>query len=232
VRIAAILLAAGPGTRLEAGEPKAFASVAGVPLLIRSLGSLEAAESIASVVVVVPAGEQARAEKLTAAHGPWRTAVTTVEGGAERQDSVRAGLAATDPDAEWIAIHDAARPFVSPALIAEVAAAARLYGAAVPALPATDTPKLLRDDGSVESTLARSRVWLAQTPQIFAADLIRRAHARAAPGESATDDAMLVERIGARVQVVSGEAANRKITTPEDLRWAEWWIARRGRSPR
>jgi 2-C-methyl-D-erythritol 4-phosphate cytidylyltransferase len=226
VKIAAILLAAGQGTRLGACEPKAFVPLAGIPMLAHSLGALAAAESIASVVIVVAPGERERASRLATARGPQRVALTFADGGAERQDSVRAGLAAIGPEAPWIAIHDAARPFVSPRLIEAIAEAALRHGAALPALAATDTPKLLGDDGSVESTLPRSRVWLAQTPQIFRADLIRRAHARAAEaGLAATDDAMLVERLGARVQVVAGDPANRTITTPEDLRWAEWWMA-------
>lgn len=227
MKIAAILLAAGHGSRLAAGEPKAFVPLAGTPLLIHSLRALAAAESVASVVVVVPPNERRRAERLIDVRGPWRVALAFADGGLERPDSVRAGLAAVGPEVEWVAIHDAARPFASPRLIDEIAGAALRHGAALAALPATDTPKLLADDGSVESTLPRTRVWLAQTPQIFRSDLIRRAHAEAGEdGGVATDDAMLVERLGARVQVVRGDPANRKITTAEDLSWAEWRLAR------
>jgi 2-C-methyl-D-erythritol 4-phosphate cytidylyltransferase len=232
VQITAILVAAGPGTRLGAGKPKAFIDLAGVPLMVHSLRLLGAAEAITAVVIVVPPGEQGRAEALVSEHGPWRTPFRFVAGGAERQDSVRAGLSAADPAAAWVAIHDAARPFASPPLVARVIEAARRHGAAIPALGATDTVKLVRADGSVETTLPRERIRLAQTPQVFRADLIREAHAQAMSGEqTATDDAALVERLGARVQVVDGEPANRKITTAEDLRWAEWWVAS-GRAPR
>lgn len=145
-------------------------------------------------------------------------------GGAERSDSVRAGLAAAGK-ARVIAIHDAARPFVSADLVRAVIQAARIHGAAVAAVPATDTIKQVHPEGWIEATPPRERLWLAQTPQAFDADLIRAAHADA-DASAATDDAVLVERRGGRVYVVPGNADNRKITTPEDLRWAEWILSR------
>lgn len=155
---------------------------------------------------------------------PLRVAPTVVAGGAERGDSVRVGLAATG-DARLIAIHDAARPFVSVEVIRAVIGAARTHGAALPGIPATDTIKQVHPDGWVAATPPRARLWLAQTPQVFQADIIRAAHADAT-GDAGTDDAMLVERLGHRVYVVPGDAQNRKITTLEDLRWAEWVLAR------
>ncbi len=227
---AAILVAAGPGSRLGAGVPKAFVALAGQPLVIHSLRALLEAPSIDSVAIVVPAGELRDAQALVDAHGPWRCAIAIAAGGAERQDSVRAGLAAVDPAAELIAIHDAARPFVPPAVIEAVVAAAARHGAAIAAAPVTDTLKRVDAEGRIEATLPRERMWSAQTPQAFRAEIIRDAHRRgAATGGAATDDAVLVERLGARVFVVPSSADNRKITTPEDLRWAEWRLAQ---SPR
>jgi 2-C-methyl-D-erythritol 4-phosphate cytidylyltransferase len=226
---AAIIVAAGPGSRLGAGPPKAFVELAGIPLVVRALRAVLDAPSIASATVVAPPAAVAPARNLIDMHGPWRCPVAVVPGGAERQDSVRNGLAAIAA-AELIAIHDAARPFVSRDAIEAVIAAAARHGAAIVAVPATDTLKQVHAEGWIEATPPRERMWLAQTPQAFRADLIRAAHARAADASAvATDDASLVERLGARVYVVPGNAENRKITTREDLRWAEWWLAQ---SPR
>lgn len=220
---AAILVAAGPGNRLGADRPKALVEIAGAPLLVHALRALIRAPSIGLVVVVAPPDHLTTAEATVRRHGPWRAQVTVVAGGAERQDSVRHGLEAIG-DADVVAIHDAARPFVSADVVEAALAAAIRHGAAVVAAPATDTVKQVHPDGWIEATRPRQHIWLAQTPQVFRVDLIRRAHA-AAPAAAATDDAMLVEQLGARVYVVRGNPENRKITTREDLRWAEWLLA-------
>jgi 2-C-methyl-D-erythritol 4-phosphate cytidylyltransferase len=130
---------------------------------------------------------------------------------------VAAGLAAA-PDAEWYLVHDAARPLASAALCANVLAAARVHGAAIPALPVADTIKRVDAEGLVTETLAREPLRAVQTPQAFAGTLLRRAHAQAQVTHTdATDDASLVEAIGAVVATVPGEAANLKVTTPGDL---------------
>jgi 2-C-methyl-D-erythritol 4-phosphate cytidylyltransferase len=220
---AAILVAAGPGSRLAAGRPKALVEIAGVPLFVHALRALIRAPSVDLAVVVAPPDHLTSARAAVQHHGPWRVPVTVVAGGAERQDSVRHGLEAIGSSG-LVAIHDAARPFVSPDVVEAALAAAARHGAAVVATPATDTVKQVHPDGWIEATPPRQRMWLAQTPQAFQADLIRRAHAAAAAAD-ATDDAMLVEQLGTRVYVVRGNPENRKITTPEDLRWAEWLLA-------
>ena len=187
-------------------------------------------EDLASAVSL-----QSAANNLTRVMGPLLAApllalgrfeLSFADGGRERRDSVRAGLAQIG-NVQLIAIHDAARPFVSPRLIDDVVAAAARHGAALPAVAATDTVKLRDDQGFVDSTVPRQRVWLAQTPQIFRADWIRRAHEEArTTGAESTDDAMLVEQLGLRVHLVSGDPTNRKITTPEDREWAEWWLSK------
>jgi 2-C-methyl-D-erythritol 4-phosphate cytidylyltransferase len=222
---AAIIVAAGPGTRLGADRPKAFVELGGRPLFIHALRALVRAPSVGAAVVVAPAAEVARARELVERHGPWRCPVTIAAGGAERQDSVRNGLDAVGA-AEVIAIHDAARPFVSLEVVEAVITAALRHGAAIVAAPATDTVKQVHAEGWIEATPPREHMWLAQTPQAFRADLIRAAHAGAGSSPAATDDAVLVERLGARVHVVPGNPENRKITTAEDLRWAEWLLAR------
>lgn len=219
----AIVVAGGPGTRLGAKGPKGFVQLAGEPLVVRSLRAMLASPAVDRAIVVVPSGLLARARALLEPFNDAARPFTSVEGGAERQDSVRLGMAAAG-DADLLAIHDAARPFVSRATVDAVIAAARTHGAAIVAVPATDTIKQVHADGWIEATPAREHLWLAQTPQVFRADLLRSAHARAVD-RAATDDAALVEALGQRVYVVRGNPENRKITTPDDLRWAEWWLA-------
>ena len=223
--VAAIIVAAGPGTRLAAGMPKAFVPLAGVPLFVRSLHALLASRAIDRVIVVAPPDDMTNAAQLLEAGAPYRLVPQLVAGGAERQDSVRHGLAAVG-DAALVAIHDAARPFVTADTIDAAIEAAREHGAAIVAIPATDTIKLVHPDGWIEATPPRARTWLAQTPQVFRTNLIRAAHDDADPTAPATDDAALVERLGHRVRVVVGTADNRKITTPDDREWAEWRLAR------
>ena len=226
MHIIAVLVAAGPGTRLGAGEPKAFVPVCGVPLMTHALRSLLAESRVSAAVVACPVGEVERSRSILDAHGPWRCPVDVVEGGAERQDSVRAALMHAGA-ADLIAIHDAARPFVGRDVVDAVLRSAERHGAAIVAVPSTDTVKRVDEGERIVDTLPRERIWLAQTPQAFRADLIRAAHAEAyAAGITATDDAALVERLGAPVHVVRGNPENRKITTPEDLRWAESFLQR------
>ncbi|MBX3026230.1 2-C-methyl-D-erythritol 4-phosphate cytidylyltransferase [bacterium] len=223
--VAAIVVAAGSGSRLGAGLPKAFVTVGGVPLVVRSLRALLAVPAVDEAIVVAPPDDLPETHALLNAHGPFRRRIEVVAGGVERQDSVRHGLAAVTR-AELVAIHDAARPFVAPATVAAAIAAAHADGAAIVALPAVDTVKIVDARGFIESTPPRGRTWLAQTPQVFRTDLIRAAHRQPSDGGPATDDAALVERLGHRVRVVAGSPDNRKITTPEDRAWAEWYLAR------
>jgi 2-C-methyl-D-erythritol 4-phosphate cytidylyltransferase len=218
---AALVLAAGRGERLGAGLPKALVSLAGVPLVVRAVEAIAAAPEIERVIPVVPAGEIERfAALLSRAAGAHKLAAP-VEGGAERQDSVRAGLAALPAETAWVAVHDAARALLRSADASRVIAAARRHGAALLAVPVRDTVKRVRD-GRVLETPPRAECWAAQTPQVFQVRLLREAMAKAdAEGFLGTDDAELVERLGAPVAVVEGDAGNLKITTAEDLAAAE-----------
>jgi 2-C-methyl-D-erythritol 4-phosphate cytidylyltransferase len=228
VHISAIVVAAGRGTRMGTPTAKALLPIGGVPMVVYSLRTLAAVPELKSIVLVIAAEHQQAAADAVKGSAPWPAPVRFVEGGAERQDSVAAGLRALDPGVDLVIVHDAARPFVSRACVnAGVEAAARV-GAAIVALPVHDTVKRVGADGSIVQTLDRRNIWLAQTPQVFRADVLRRAYAQAArDGYAATDDAALVERIGEPVQVVPGEPTNRKITTPDDLRWAEWYVEHR-----
>ena len=133
------------------------------------------------------------------------------------------------PTPTLLLVHDAARPFVSLECVEACVAAAATHGAAIAAVAAHDTVKLADPDSVIIETLDRRRIWLAQTPQVFRTDLLREAYQRArSDGFVATDDAALVERLGHAVRIVPGESTNRKITTPDDLRWAEWYLQARG----
>jgi 2-C-methyl-D-erythritol 4-phosphate cytidylyltransferase len=225
MKVAAIVVAAGQGARMGSEIPKVFLPLGGVPMVAVTLRALASVELIGEIVVVVAPASVPRIERVLQESGPPRVPVHHVLGGAARQDSVAAGLAAVSPETEIVAVHDAARPFVSPARVTAVIEAAAAEGAALLAVPSRDTVKLVDDHGVVTQTPPRQRVWLAQTPQAFRAGLLREAHARARQdGVVATDDAALVERMGRPVKVVPGDASNLKITTPADLHWAEWYL--------
>jgi 2-C-methyl-D-erythritol 4-phosphate cytidylyltransferase len=213
--IGVVLAASGVGTRLGARRPKAFLELAGETLLARSMAAFLAHPEIGPVVAAVP--DPALAAGLLP---PLGDRVRLVRGGPERQDSVRLAIAELG-EVDLILVHDAARPLVSRAVIDAVIAAAREHGAAVPAIPIPDTVKRVDGQGRLLETVPRDGLVLAQTPQGFRADLLRRAHAEAErQGAAGTDDAALVERLGHHVVVVPGDPRNIKITAPGDLELA------------
>jgi 2-C-methyl-D-erythritol 4-phosphate cytidylyltransferase len=225
MRVAALVLAAGRGERLGASVPKAFLPLAGRPLVVRAIEALAARPEVERIVPVLPAADLARFAALGLADDGRLAA--PVAGGAERQDSMRAGLEALPAGIELVAVHDAARPLVRPDDVARVIAAAARTGAALLAVPVRDTLKRARD-GRVAETLSRAECWAAQTPQVFRVALLREALVKAeAEGFVATDDAQLVERLGAPVEIVEGDPGNLKITWPEDVALAEAVWSRR-----
>lgn len=212
-----IVVAAGRSERMD-GLDKVFAPLMGRPLLVWTLAAFKQCDAIEGVVAV--AAPQA-VDRVRALCDEWRftKVVAVVPGGETRQDSVRAGLDAA-PAATIVAIHDAARPLVTPDLIERGVALARETGAALCAIPSRDTVKEVDGDPPVvRATPDRARMWLAQTPQVFDRALLLEAHAAAT--SPATDDAALVEAAGHAVYVYEGAASNFKITTPEDLIIAE-----------
>lgn len=224
--VAALVLAAGRGERLGSLVPKAFVPLAGTPLLLHTLAALARVPEIDRIVPVVAAADRARFEALRPALARIPKLAHMVTGGAERQDSMRAGLAALGADVTLVAVHDAARPFVRPRDVARVLEAARSVGAAVLAIPVTDTIKRVRA-GRVIETPERSECWAAQTPQAFRIEILREALAKAvAAGLQGTDEAQLVERLGLPVAVVEGDPGNVKLTRPGDLAVAEARLAR------
>jgi 2-C-methyl-D-erythritol 4-phosphate cytidylyltransferase/2-C-methyl-D-erythritol 2,4-cyclodiphosphate synthase len=212
--VTAIIAAGGRGERFGAGQPKQLLSIGGQTILERSVSLFVSHPDVDEVVVALPAALAAAPPAyLQHASKPLRI----VAGGARRQDSVAAAFACVSDEADVVVVHDAARPFASADLIARTIAAAAESGAALAALEARDTVKLVRDR-AVERTVDRRTVFLAQTPQAFRRDVLRDA---LASDVDATDEATLAERAGHQVRIVDGEASNIKITTPDDLAMAE-----------
>jgi 2-C-methyl-D-erythritol 4-phosphate cytidylyltransferase len=227
MRTVALVLAAGRGERLGHSLPKAFAPLAGRPLLLHALGALGAVAEIDSQVPVIPGDAFERHRAATAGLAGALRLAAPVRGGRERQDSVRAGLAALSPGTELVLVHDAARPLVRPEAVRRVIAAARECGAAILAVPVRETIKRAVA-GRVVETPPRAECWAAQTPQVFRIEILREALAKAAAeGVVGTDCSQLVEALGVEVRVVPGDADNLKITGPEDLALAEALLARR-----
>jgi 2-C-methyl-D-erythritol 4-phosphate cytidylyltransferase len=219
----ALLLAGGSGNRLGR-HAKGFVELGGTPLFLHSFRTIVACPEIDAVVVVVPDGYADDARKWARSiHG--ETGLQIRLGGATRLESVRRGLEALPDEAETVVCHDAARPFASVALFGRVLARLRGVQGVVPVVPSPDTVKRVRK-GLVIETVPRDELGLVQTPQAFAVEALVDAHRRARQaGLEATDDAMLLEAAGYRVAAVEGDPANFKITTPEDLRRAEFLLA-------
>jgi 2-C-methyl-D-erythritol 4-phosphate cytidylyltransferase/2-C-methyl-D-erythritol 2,4-cyclodiphosphate synthase len=219
-QVAAVVVAAGQGLRAGGEIPKQFRRIAGETLLERSLSAFAEAPDVTFVQPVIRPDDVALVRRLTRG----MNVLEPVAGGATRQASVRAGLEALvscTPDI--VLVHDAARPFASASLITRAIAAAEKTGAAIPALPVTDTVKRIDSAGTIEATLDRNSIRLVQTPQAFAFPVLFDAHRRAlAQGrDDFTDDAALAEWAGIKVNVFAGDPGNIKFTTPEDFARAE-----------
>ena len=223
---AAVIVAAGRGSRMGLGRNKVLAGVAGVPVIVRTVRAL--AQTVlfdGGIVVVTGAEDMEQMRALMAAHG---LDVTLTEGGTDRQQSVHHGLQAVNPAADIIAIHDGARPLVTRAVIERTIESAKRCGSGVAAVTLKDTVKRVDAEGAVIDTPNRETLRAVQTPQTFDARLIRAAHERFADSvERATDDAALAERAGCRVMLTEGDVENIKLTTPEDMLLAQQVILRR-----
>ena len=220
----ALIVAAGKGTRMGPDVDKLFVELNGCPLAAHTWRRFDNAPCIDFIVVVVRDGMQTAFAELAKEHSlkkPFRL----VAGGAERQDSVWNGLEALPPDADIVAIQDAARPCAGDGLIAATVDAAREFGAAVAAQPVADTIKESRDGQWVERTLDRSRLWAVQTPQTFRVQLIRRALAQVRQRHLlVTDDTAACELIGQPVKLILSHLPNPKVTRPDDLPYVEWLL--------
>jgi len=232
MRVNAVVVAAGEGKRMQAGVPKPFLSLGGRPLVLHTLARFAESRTTRRVILVVAPKELSRCKDLIDAESRLSGLQCVLQpGGRRRQDSVKQGLDRLDPDCEVVVIHDGARPLISPGLVDQCVEAAFREGAVVVGIPARDTIKVIGADRLVRETPPRASLWEIQTPQVFRAGMIREAYERAArEGIEATDDAMLVERLGKIVTVLEGSRTNIKITTPEDLLLAEA-LLREGRAP-
>lgn len=221
-RITAVIPAAGSGRRMGSSSPKQFLLLAGVPVLVHTLRVFDSSPLIHDVCLVVPPGmEPSCRVDVIAAYG-LKKVCRIVPGGETRQASVYQGLMNTSPETDWIVVHDGVRPFLSADLLRWLLEAAKDGTGVIAAMPLKDTPKEIREDGTIVSTPDRARLVLAQTPQVFSRKVLMEAHQKAyADGVLGTDDSALVERLGHPVRMIEGNWDNIKITTPEDLRWAE-----------
>jgi 2-C-methyl-D-erythritol 4-phosphate cytidylyltransferase/2-C-methyl-D-erythritol 2,4-cyclodiphosphate synthase len=220
-RVAAVIVAAGRGYRAGGEIPKQYRQIAGEPVIRPTLSAFLRHPDIYAVQPVIHPDDKGL---FSAAAQGLENLLPPVAGGATRQSSVRAGLEALNAQAPgFVLIHDAARPFLSAGLINRAISAAMNGGAAIPAVPITDTVKQVDDQDMVTGTLERDRLRMVQTPQAFAYDLIVDFHRRAAAAgrDDFTDDAALAEWAGHRVSVFAGEAANVKLTTNDDFLRAE-----------
>ncbi|WP_438449172.1 2-C-methyl-D-erythritol 4-phosphate cytidylyltransferase [Gorillibacterium sp. sgz5001074] len=226
-QVGVVVVAAGRGTRMGGAVSKQYLPLAGKPVLVHTLEAFEAMEAVDTVVLVIGAGDEERCRNYVDQYGLSKvTAVLT--GGPERQSSVYLGLQALDPEVEWVLVHDGVRPFITERDTLACLEGARTYGAAVLAVPAKDTVKIVGAGGRIESTPDRKTVWAIHTPQGFRLSELLAAHELAErEGYLGTDDAMLMEHAGQPVYVVEGSYGNIKLTTPEDLEWAEFRLKQR-----
>ncbi|OYU90656.1 MAG: bifunctional 2-C-methyl-D-erythritol 4-phosphate cytidylyltransferase/2-C-methyl-D-erythritol 2,4-cyclodiphosphate synthase [Bradyrhizobiaceae bacterium PARB1] len=216
LKTAAIVVAAGRGLRAGGGGPKQYRMIGGRPVIARAMEPFCEHPQVFAVQPITNPDDVALFNEAVAGLRYQAPA----NGGATRQASVHAGLEAlADQAPDIVLIHDAARPFVSPAVIERAIAAAQVTGAAVPTAPVVDTIKVVNDKGHVEATPGRATLRIAQTPQAFRFDVILAAHRRAAAEgrDDFTDDAALAEWAGLTVATFEGDPANMKLTTPEDF---------------
>lgn len=216
-----VVVAAGKGTRMGTSESKQYLPLRGKPILVHTLERFQRMPQIESIVLVTGSGDIERCAAYVEQYSLTKV-VAVMAGGEERQHSVRIGLERLPAGLDVVAVHDAVRPFVTQARTVECLDKAYEAGGAVLAVPVKDTIKVVDSSGRIRSTPERKSLWAVQTPQAFRLDLLRQAHMQAErDGFVGTDDAMLVERLGHPVHVVEGDYTNIKITTPDDLLWAE-----------
>ena len=220
--LSAVVVAAGSSQRM--GFDKLLTPLGGRPLLLHTLERLQRAGAPEEIILVIRPGSEAEMEAVIA---PLRDqgVIRLVDGGAQRQDSVQAGLKAVSDSSEYVMVHDAARPFVTKELIDVVLAAARPSDAAVCGAPCSDSLKEVGEDGLVVRTVDRSGLWSVQTPQIFRTKLLRDAYQAALrTGVTFTDDTAIVEQMGHPVRIVLYNGINLKVTTPADWNLAEAFL--------
>ena len=220
-KIAAIIPAAGSGTRLRSKIAKPYLSLCGIPLLAYSLRVMQQSRNIERIVIAAENNRISRAEDIVRRFKISK-ARNIISGGATRSESVWNALRSLDADTDFVLIHDAARPFITGKLVDGCIAAAIRYGAVICAVPCVATIKSVDKNLNVAETLDRNVLWEVQTPQVFSYKLIVSAYEKCfSEKKPFFDDASLIERLPHRVKVVPGLAANMKVTTPDDLKIAQ-----------
>ena len=213
----AIITAAGKGKRMKAKIRKPYITLGGKPLLAHTILPFEYSTAINSIIIVTAPGDEEFCLRNVVKKFGFKKVAKVIRGGKERQDSVMSGIMAANDGWDIVVVHDGVRPFVAKEIINKVVQSAKKWGAATTAVPVKDTIKQV-SYGFVKKTLQREDLWAIQTPQAFRFDVIKRAHMMARKrGFIGTDDSILVERLGHKVDVVKGSYDNIKVTTPEDL---------------
>jgi len=226
--VTAIVLAAGRSSRMGGGGNKQFLELLGKPILYYSLAAFESCAAVGAVVLVRHPDYAGQAEELIRQFG-FRKVVAMTDGGVERQNSVWNGLARCNPETKIVAVHDGARPLVTPTLIETTIQSAHAHGTGIAATKVADTIKEADENRSVLRTVDRTKLWAVQTPQTVQFPLLREAYAKVlADGIIVTDEAAAVERLGRNVRLVETPFLNLKVTTPNDLTTVEALLRQRG----
>ncbi|GGA04431.1 2-C-methyl-D-erythritol 4-phosphate cytidylyltransferase [Paenibacillus marchantiophytorum] len=221
-KLGVIIVAAGKGSRMGTAESKQYLQLGQKPILVHTLQLFQNIQEVHEIILVVGEHDIDRCRSYVQDYGLSKT-THVLAGGAERQDSVRRGLDSLQQGTDWVLVHDGVRPFAKKEHVFDCLRKAQEQDAAVLAVPVKDTIKVVDTEKRIQSTPDRRSLWAIQTPQAFRLSVLQEAHERALQENFiGTDDAMLVERIGTTVHVVEGDYYNIKITTPEDLPWAEW----------
>ena len=224
----AIIPAAGSGLRMGGERAKQFIDLDGIPLLALTLRPFESCASVDAVILVVPFNAVEYCRKEIVKKYKLKKIKEIVPGGKRRQDSVRLGLEAAGAEYGLVLIHDGARPLIDEALIDRVITTAKKHRVVITGMPAKETVKEVNQLSEVEKTYERQKIWLVQTPQVFRREDIIAAHRRALEErwDEATDDSLLMERLGIPVKVIEGSEKNIKVTTPYDLELARILLGR------
>ncbi|MFA5104534.1 MAG: 2-C-methyl-D-erythritol 4-phosphate cytidylyltransferase [Candidatus Margulisiibacteriota bacterium] len=221
MKISVVIAGGGSGKRMQSHENKLFIEIGGTAILAMTTAVFESTEIVDEIIITVPADEIERTKALMRQHS-FKKVAHVVAGGHTRQASVFNGLQKISTDTNIVVIHDGARPFVTKEIIITAVNEIKICKAVVVGMPVKDTIKAVNEGGFVTNTLDRNLLWQAQTPQVFDAALIKKAHSRAQKiGLTATDDSHLVERLGESVKMIQGSYKNIKITTPDDIKTAE-----------
>jgi 2-C-methyl-D-erythritol 4-phosphate cytidylyltransferase len=222
----AIIVAAGSGVRMKNLMRKQYLLLQNRPILAHTLSVFEKCTAISRIYLVVPEKEFDFVHKKILAYCDGKKEIILVAGGKERQESVFNGLSALNDNEKFVIVHDGVRPLILPRMIEDCLQGASEYRACIMGLPIRETVKQVNIDHFIQKTLSRDTLWVAQTPQAFQSDLLRKAHHKAINEKYlGTDDSSLVERLGIKVKMIRGTPCNIKITTPEDLVLAQSILA-------